>query len=45
MKNNDPGYVFMYTCNETGNPTDITVAIWIPAEDYFTQGISYVKGI
>lgn len=44
MKNNDPGYVFMYTCNEVGDPLHITVAVWMPADKFFTQGPGGVLG-
>lgn len=44
MKNNDPGYVFMYTCNEVGDPYHITVAIWAPADNFFKQGPGGVLG-
>jgi hypothetical protein len=44
MKNNDPGYVFMYTCSEVGDPYHITVAIWAPADNFFKQGPGGVLG-
>lgn len=31
MKNNEAGFLFMYTCNEEGNPTNITVVVWKPS--------------
>lgn len=30
MKNNEPGYLYMYTCTNAGDPYHITVAIWKP---------------
>ena len=28
MRKNDPGYLFMYTCNKAGDPYHITVVVW-----------------
>lgn len=33
MRENDPGYLYMYTCNNVGDSYNITVAIWMPIED------------
>lgn len=33
MRNNPPGYLYMYTCTEAGDPYHITVAIWIEKEE------------
>lgn len=33
MRDNDPGYLYMYTCNEAGNPRSITVVVWTPVEE------------
>lgn len=33
MRENDPGYLYMYTCNKEGDPYNITVVTWTPVED------------
>lgn len=30
MRKNDPGRLYMYTCNEAGDPYHITVVVWEP---------------
>lgn len=33
MRDNPPGFVYMYTCTTAGDPYHITVAIWIEKEE------------
>lgn len=33
LRENDPGFLYMYTCNQPGNPRSITIAIWTPVEE------------
>ena len=33
MRENDPGYLYMYTCNEEGDAYHITVVTWVPVEE------------
>lgn len=33
MRDNDPGFLYMYTCSKEGDSYHITVAIWTPVED------------
>ena len=33
MRDNDPGFLYMYTCSKEGDSYHITVAIWTPVEE------------